>query len=73
MRWKIQQFGPNVVGFQMETGEWQWYIIRCFLAPDNTLAIESSVAALKERPQGAKLMMDEYLSIKLGEPEGDWR
>ena len=35
----IQQFGPNIVGFQLVTGERRWYIIRCYLAPDNTSTI----------------------------------
>ena len=35
----IQQFGPNVIGFQMETGERRWYIIRCYLAPNDTSTI----------------------------------
>ena len=47
----IQQFEPNAVGFQMATGDQRWYIIGCYLAPDNTLTMESVVAALKERPR----------------------
>ena len=53
----IQKFGPNVVGFQMSTGERRWYIIGCYLSPDNTLTIESVVVTLKERPQGAELLV----------------
>ena len=32
----VHQFGPNVVGFQLAIGERRWYVIRCYLAPDNT-------------------------------------
>ena len=32
----IHQFGPNVVGFQLEAGERRCCIIGCYLAPDNT-------------------------------------
>ena len=33
----IQQFGPNVVIFQLAmSGRW-WYIIVCYLAPDDAL------------------------------------
>ena len=46
----VQHFGPNVVGFHLATGEQRWYIVGCYLAPDNTLTIESVVAAIKERP-----------------------
>ena len=46
----IQQFRPNVIGSQLATGEWRWYIIGCYLDPDDTSTIESAVAAFKERP-----------------------
>ena len=29
----IHKFGPNVVGFHLETGDQQWYIIRYYLVP----------------------------------------
>ena len=46
----VRKFGPNVVRFQLATGARRWYIIGCYLAPDDTSTIESVVAALKERP-----------------------
>ena len=45
----------------------------CYLAPDDTSTIDSVVAALKERPRGAKLMVAGELNINLAEPEGDQR
>ena len=48
----IQKFGPNFVGFQLAAGEQRCYIIRYYLTPNNTLTIESFVAALKECPRG---------------------
>ena len=41
----------------MVTGEQQWYIIGCYIAPDNTLTIESVVTALKEHPRGLALLV----------------
>ena len=35
----IQKFGLKVVAFQLVTGERQWYIISCYLAPDDTSEI----------------------------------
>ena len=32
----VQKFGPNVVGFHLETGGRRWYIVVCYLATDNT-------------------------------------
>ena len=66
-------FGTNVVGFQMSTGERRWYIEGCYLAPDNTLTIESVVAALNERPRGAELLVAGDFNVNLLEPEGNRR
>ena len=35
----VQQFGPNIIGFQLAMGARRWYIVGCYLAPDNTLTI----------------------------------
>ena len=69
----VRKFGHNVVGFQLATGERRWYIIGCYLSPDDTLTIESVVAALKEQPRGAALMVAGDLNTTLTEPENDWR
>ena len=69
----IQKFGSNVVGFHLETGERRWYIVECYLALDNTWRIESVIAALKERPRGAELLVAEDFKSNLAEPEGDRR
>ena len=61
----VRQFGPNVVGFHLATGARRWYIIGCYLAPDNTSTIESVVAALKERPRGAVLLVEGDLNTTL--------
>ena len=69
----VQKFGPNVIGFHMVTGARQWYIVGCYLAPNNTSTIERVVEALKERPKGAKLLVAGYMNANLAEPEGDRR
>ena len=53
----IHQFNTNTVGFQLETGDQQWYIIRCYLAPDNTLTKESVVTTLNECPWVSNLLV----------------
>ena len=65
----VRQFGPNVVGFQLETGAQRWYIIGCYLYPDDTLTVDIVVAALKERPRGAALLVAVDLNTTLMEPE----
>ena len=69
----VQKFRTNAVGFQLATGERRWYIVGCYLAPNDTLTIESVVAALKEHPGGAKLLVAGDLNVNLAEPEGDQR
>ena len=64
----VQHFGTNDVGFHLATGERQWYIVRCYLAPNNTLTIESVIAVLKEQPRGDKLLVAGDLNVKLLEP-----
>ena len=43
----VQKFGPNVIGFQLATGARQWYIVGCYLAPDDTSTVERVVKALR--------------------------
>ena len=69
----VQQLGPNIVGFQLAKGERRWYIVECYLSPENNSMIESVVAALKERPRGAVLLVTGDFNANLSEPEGDRR
>ena len=69
----VQKFGPNVFGLQLETGEWRWYIVGCYLYPDNTSMTESFVATLKERPRGAELLVSGDFNTKMLETEGNRR
>ena len=57
----------------MATGERQWYIIGCYLSPDNNSTIDSVVAALKERPQVLELLVTGGLNTNLENLEGDQR
>ena len=45
----------------------------CYLPPYNTSTIEIVVAALKEWPRGAKLVVAVYFNAMLSETEGDQR
>ena len=67
----VRQFGPNVVSFQLATGAHRWYIIGCYLAPNDTLTKDSVVAALKERPRGTALVVVGDLNKTLDDPESD--
>ena len=69
----VRQFGPNVVSFQLATVARRWYIIGCYLSPNEKSTIESVVAALKERPKGTALVVAGDLNTDLDDPENDRR
>ena len=64
----VQQFGPNVAGFQLVTGERRWYIVGCYLSPNDTSMIDSVFAALKDCPWGAEIMVEVDFNTILLEP-----
>ena len=66
----MRKYRTNVIGFQLVTGARQWYMMGCYLAPDNTLTIERVVDALRDRPKGADLMVAGDLNTNLADPEG---
>ena len=45
----VDNFGPNVIGFQLATGEWRWYIVGVYIAPDNTETMERVIEAIRSR------------------------
>ena len=69
----VQQFGPNVIGFQLVTGAWRWCIVGCYLAPDDTSTTERFAEAFRERPKGAELRVAGDLNINSVATEGDQR
>ena len=69
----VQNSGPNLIGFQLATGEWRWYIVGCYLAPDDILTIESVVEALREQSKVLELLVAGDLNINLAALEGDRR
>ena len=66
----VQKFGLNVVGFQLAIMARRCYIMGFYFALNNTSTIESVVAALKERPRGAELLVAGDFNENLAEPEG---
>ena len=64
----VHKFGPNVVRFQLVMGAQLWYVVVCYLAPDDTLMIERVVEALKERPKGAELLVAGDMNANLADP-----
>ena len=69
----MRKFRLNVIGFQLATGGRRWYIVGCYLAPNDTSTIERVVEALRERPKGTELLVAGDLNINPADPEGDRR
>ena len=64
----VQKYRQNVIGFQLATGAQRWYIVGCYLAPNDTLTIERVVEALRDRPKGAELLVAGDLNTNLAAP-----
>ena len=66
----LQQFGTNVVRLQLMTRECQWYIIGCYLSPNDASTIKCVLVAAGERPRWSKLLVDGNFNAELTGPEG---
>ena len=66
----VRKYGLNMIGFQLATGARRWYIVGCYLAPDDTSTIERVVEALRDRPKGVDLLVAGDLNTNLAAPEG---
>ena len=66
----MRKYGPNMIGFQLAMRSQQWYILGCYLTPNDTLTIDRVHEALRDKPKGAELMVAEDLNKNLAAPEG---
>ena len=69
----VREYGPNVLRFKVATGARRWYIIGCYLAPDDAEKIEWVVTALGDRPKGTALIVAGDLNTDLGDAESNRR
>ena len=69
----VQEYGPNVLSFEVVTGARRCYIIGCYLAPDDAETIELVVTALGDRLKGTALIVAGDLNTDLGDAENNSR
>ena len=69
----VERCGPNVMGFQVASGERRWYIVGAYVAPEDEVTMETVVAAIGRKPPGAELMVTGDFNVDTMEPEGDRR
>ena len=48
----LQTYRANVISFHLAAGNMQWFIVGCYLAPDEASKIEDVIVAISHRPQG---------------------
>ena len=69
----IRYYGPNLLSFEVATGGRRWYIIGCYIAPDDARTIERVVTALGDQPRGTALLVAGDFNTDLGETASDRR
>ena len=57
----------------MVTGRMRWYIIVCYITPDDAQTIERVVTALGDQPRGTALIVAGDFNTDLGEMASDGR
>ena len=69
----LERCGPNVMGFQLATGEQQWYIVGAYVAPKDEVTMETVVAAIGRKPPGTELVVAGDFNVDIMAPEGNRR
>ena len=64
---EVRPYGPNVISFEVVTGRRRWYIIGCYLAPDDARTIERVVMALSDQPRDTALIVAGDINTDLGD------
>ena len=69
----FQIHGSNIVRLQLALGNRRWYIVGCYVAPEDALTIEGVVAAIGKRPWGGTLLVVGDFNTAVAAPEGQER
>ena len=70
---EVRQYGPNVLSFEVVSGRRRWYIVGCYIAPDDAQTIERVVMSMGDQPKGTALVVAGDLNTDLGEMGCDRR
>ena len=62
-------YSANVASFQLASGGQKWYIVGCYLAPDNASTIDDVIVAISQRLRGGALLVAGDLNTNLTAPE----
>ena len=53
----VERCGPNVIMFQVATGERRRHIVGEYIAPEDEVTMETVINAIGRKPPGAELMV----------------
>ena len=67
---ELRLHGPNVIIFQLVTGQRWWHVAGCYTAPVNTYTIENVTFSIRDQPYGAELLAAGDFNTNLDEPKG---
>ena len=70
---EVSTYGPNVLSFEVVTGRRRWYIIGCYIAPDDARTIERVITAMGDQSRGTALIVAGEFNTDLGEMASDGR
>ena len=62
-----------MISFEVARGRRRWYIIRCYIAPDNAQTMEQVVTALGDQTRCTALLVAGDFNTDLGETASDGR
>ena len=79
--WDVPQFQvkafhlqmPDVMSFRLVSGGRWWFIVSCYLDPDDASTIENIVVAISQLPRGDVLLVAVYFNAELAASEGNCR
>ena len=60
----------NIFSFQLASGVQWWYIMGCYLVPDDASTIEGVVTSIRQQPLGAELLVTGDFNYDLVAPQG---
>ena len=66
----VERCRPNVMVFQVATGERRWHIVGAYVAPEDEVTMETVIAAIGQKPPGSDLMVAGDFNVDILAPEG---
>ena len=62
-----------MTSFQLASGGRWWFIVRCYLAPNDASTIEIIVTAIIKRPRGSMMLVARDFNLYLAAPEENYQ